>query len=173
MAKFLFAIFLLPLSLLSQDEFPTAWLGSWKGELEVFPESQSLQHVEVSLEIKKTDIPGTYTWLTVYNSSERRIEKEYLLREIDASRGMFEIDEQDGIILPATLLGNELWSFFSVQGIFLVSVYRFSAEFIEFEIPSALQADEKQSGGQNDSIPAVQSYPVRSLQKTRFRRVEE
>lgn len=172
--KYLFlGLILFPLSLLSQDGFPESWMGIWKGELEIYPENKSMQDVDVSLEIKKTEIPGTYSWVTIYNSPERKIIKEYVLREIDISRGIFEIDEQDGIILSATLLGNELWSFFSVQGTFLVSVYRFFPEFIEFEISSALQADEKISGGQNDSIPVVQSYSVRSLQKTRFRREEQ
>ena len=163
-------------SLGAQIDFPNKWLGTWTGTLNVFPVKPSSQTVDVTLEIKSTDVEGTYSWLTQYKTPERTLNKEYLLRVKDASRGLFEIDEQDGIVLSATLFDNELWSFFSVQGSMLVSVYRFFPEYIEFEIPSALQADETQTGKvlhNNDSIPAVASYPVRSLQKTTLRRLKQ
>ena len=168
-------LLLLSTSLSSQVDFPNKWLGTWTGTLNVFPAKPNSQTVEVTLEIKSTDTAGTYSWFTQYKTPERRLNKAYLLRVKDASRGLFEIDEQDGIVLSATLFDNELWSFFSVQGSMLVSVYRFFPEYIEFEIPSALQADETQTGNvvhNNDSIPAVASYPVRSLQKTTLRRLK-
>jgi len=162
-------------SLGAQIDFPNKWLGTWTGTLNVFPVKPSSQTVDVTLEIKSTEIAGTYSWITKYKTSERTLVKSYLLREMDPSRGLFEIDEQDGIILSATLFDNELWSFFSVQGSILVSVYRFYPEYIEFEIPSALQADEIITGNilhHNDSIPAVKTYPVRALQKTTLRRTK-
>ncbi len=152
----------------AQADFPAKWIGIWSGTLQMLPNSELQPEIEVSLQIEKSNEAGTYIWKTTYKTPTGLVVKDYLLRETDAEKGLFEMNEQNGILIPSSFLGNELWSLFEVGGVLLTAIYQFSPESISLTISSARRADEMRSGGvilNNDSIPVVISYPVYAIQK--------
>lgn len=173
MRIFVFIIFFLPLSLLSQDSFPDSWLGIWQGELKFYPEREQ-DTIKVQLEISKTEIAGTYIWRTSYEAPKLNLVKDYLLRERDASTGSFEIDEQDGIILPSRYFDDELWSLLEVDGTILIGLYSLRNGVLTVTFPSGKTDQAELSGIQDDENPVVvKSYPIAASQKIVLTRVSQ
>lgn len=48
--------------------------------------------------------PARWTWTIIYEGAAGRQERPYQLRAVDPAKGLYEIDERNGIVLPATLL---------------------------------------------------------------------
>ncbi len=173
MKKFILFLFFFPCTLLSQDEFPYSWLGLWQGELVFYPERQQ-DTIKVSLEIAKTKVPGTYSWKTSYSSPKLNTVKDYLLKERDVLTGSFEIDEQDGIVIPCRFFDNELWSLLEVEGTILIGLYSMKGEELTVTFPSGktdLAEFSRQIDGEDS--PEVKSYPISVSQKIKFTRVIE
>ncbi|MEX1189040.1 MAG: hypothetical protein WED33_07260 [Bacteroidia bacterium] len=120
------------------------------------------------MNIEVTESPDTYIWKTTFKSEKLNIVKDYLLRERDAQSGSFEIDEQDGIIIPCRFFDNELWSLFEVDGTFIIGLYSMTKNTIIVNFPSANSKKPERSGGNvqgNDTIPIVTNYLLNASQK--------
>jgi hypothetical protein len=78
---------------------------------------------------RSAQAPARYAWTIVYapskDAKEGRQERKYELVVVDPATGRFDIDEMNGITLPARLIGGTLWSVFTVQGTQLMSADRF------------------------------------------------
>lgn len=70
--------------------------------------------------VEATDDPTRYKWTTVYSGEAGEQAREYTLIVRDAATGRYAIDEHNGIVLEAQLLGDQLYSWFSVQGTELI-----------------------------------------------------
>ena len=173
MKKFLILLLVFPFALLAQDSFPSSWMGIWQGELTFYPERDQ-DTIKVSLEIAKTDIPGTYSWKTSYSSPKLNTVKDYLLRERDSSKGIYEIDEQDGIMIPCRYFDNELWSILEVEGTIIIGLYSMKDEELSVTFPSGkteLAEFSRQFDGEDS--PEVKSFPISASQKIVLTRVTE
>lgn len=165
MKTLFFFLFIFPLSLLSQDEFPNSWAGEWEGNLIFYPEKEQ-DTIKVTLQIIPAKTPGTYTWKTSYESPKLNVVKDYLLRERDASTGSFELDEQDGIVIPCRYFDNELWSLLEVEGTILIGLYSMNNGELSVTFPSGktnLAEFSRQIDGEDS--PEVKSYPISASQK--------
>ena len=91
-----------------------AFIGDWTGELKIFKNGSVVQRVPMTMKVERRD-SHTLSWKTIYSPDENQVIKDYLLRTWDASKGQYEIDEKNGIILPATLSGNKLTSVYAVM----------------------------------------------------------
>lgn len=122
----------------------------------------------------------------MYDGSTGKQERPYELVEKDASKGQWEIDERNSIVLPAQLLGDVLWSCFEVQGTTIHVAYRpvFSqgAEGevvgIDVEMTSFQGANAVKTGGgtvgegeNKQTVPTVMGHRIASLQTARMTRV--
>jgi hypothetical protein len=97
--------------------FPQDWLGTWEGEVSTARPGQALApRFRMTRIVEATDDPMVYRWTTIYSGEAGDQTREYLLRVIDPSIGQYAIDEQNDIVLDATLVGDTLISWFEVQG---------------------------------------------------------
>ncbi|MCK6447767.1 MAG: hypothetical protein L6Q99_15350 [Planctomycetes bacterium] len=95
-------------------EFPAAWSGTWRGELEALDAQGAKPIATVELVIAPTDDPRRWTWRTTYDGSAGRVVKDFALLERDASRGEFALDEGGGVELEARYFGGVLHTWFDV-----------------------------------------------------------
>lgn len=157
--------------------FPQAWFGRWRGTAQSVAPGAAVQSFTMEFALAPTAQAGRYAWTIVYDGTQGRQERRYTLVTLDAARGLYVVDEGNGIALPHTLLAGALYSQFEVGGS-RVSARQVllgsgtSDERILVEMVSTVVADAQKTGGQG-GVPEVVGWPVRALQSAALRRVPE
>lgn len=156
--------------------FPQAWFGRWRGTAQSLAPGAAPQSFTMELVVGPTERPERFTWTVVYDGAQGRQERRYTLVAVDAARGLYLVDEGNGIALPHTLLAGALYSQFEVGGsrITARNVLLGSGtadERILVELVSTVTADAQKTGGQGGT-PEVLGWPVRALQSAALRRVD-
>ena len=160
---FLNFFLLLITTVIAQDKtpnFPTDFLGSYKGTL-VINNSKGTREIAMEFHLKKTAIENKFDYIIVYNKQPRN----YTLIVTDKEKGTYNIDENNGIILPAKLHNNVLYSFFEVQGNFLSSRLAFDQNSLNFEILFSATKNKIITGNDlSKNIPKVLGFPITTVQ---------
>jgi len=152
--------------------FPNDFLGTYSGMLKI-ENKKGIKKIPMEFHLIKTESVDKFSYILVYNNTPRN----YTLIVKDLEKGIFEVDENNGIILPTKFANNTLYSFFEVQGNFLSSRLEFSENSIDFEILFSLTADKKETGNKKiekdkKKIPKVFGYPISTVQKAYLRKVD-
>lgn len=147
-------------------KFPDDFYGIYKGTL-LIKNAKGNQEVPMEYHLLKTDSIGKYEYKLVYNGQARN----YFLIEKDKKKGIYEVDENNGIVLPTYLNKNTLHSFFEVQGNLLSSRAKFKKNELEFEILFTRLANKVTSGG--GDVPDVFGYPITTFQTAILKKVKE
>lgn len=145
-------------------QFPDDYLGIYKGILNI-TSSKGDQTLEMEFHLKATEEKEKYQYTIVYIVEGSRQERKYHLLVKDKERGIFEVDENNGIILTAQFFNGVLYSMFEVQGNMLTTTERFYDDKMEFEITFANKEQKLLTGGTSEEIPEVISYPITVVQK--------
>jgi hypothetical protein len=156
-----------PLSVATRnDTFPKSWFGRWKGSLEIYNAKGLAQTVPMMLIMDKTDTAGVYKWHIQYGADTTKGLRPYLLRTIDATKGLYVCDELNSIQMESYLLGNRLFCSFNVMGNVLLSTYEKQGDNMLFEIvmwkenPVSVTGNTKAISPETEDVPPVKSYPV-------------
>ena len=147
--------------------FPDAFLGIYKGTLKI-DSTKETKKIKMEFHLKKTDSINRYDYILVYDGKPRN----YTLVVKDREKGLFEVDENNGIILPAKVLNNTLYSLFEIQGNILNSRFEFSRRHLDFEILFGFTKEKTATGGTSKEVPKVFGYPISTIQKATLRRVK-
>lgn len=143
-------------------QFPQSWSGTWKGTMHIYRSGKLVDSVDVTHIIKPSDRAGSYVWRTEYRSAMNPMVKDYVLRTKDAEKGIYVIDEGEGLELISYLMGGRLFSTFEVKGIMLTANYEMKGSELVFEVTSG-KKDSATGGG-------VINYAVTSLQRVVLRK---
>ncbi|WP_298878847.1 hypothetical protein [uncultured Polaribacter sp.] len=146
-------------------DFPENALGIYKGTL-VINSSKGEQEIPMEFHLKKTDSAHKFNYVLMYNNSPRN----YTLIVKDKSKGIYEVDENNGIILPTRFANNTLYSFFEVQGNFLSSRISFSENELDFEILFSAKKNKITTGGISKDIPEVFGFPISVVQSATLKK---
>ena len=167
---FLLVIFLVSTSSHSQGKdfkFPEDAIGKYSGTL-LIDSPRGKQEVPMEFHLIKTDSVNRLDYKLIYAGQPRN----YTLLIKDKEKGICEVDENNGIILPSRFSGNTLFSFFEVQGNFLSSRFEFRKDTVVFEILFSATKNKITSGGTSEKIPEVYGYPISTIQKAILSRTE-
>lgn len=145
-------------------QFPEDFFGTYKGDLEII-NPQGKQTIQMEFQLKPTDIAGTYDYIIVYIVEEKRQERNYILLEKDKAKGLYQVDENNGILLDVKCIGNTLFSMFEVQGNILTTTERFYEDAMDFEITFASKQNSNASKTTDETSINVTSYPITVFQK--------
>lgn len=138
--------------------FPQDYFGIYKGVLHI-KNSRGTQEVDMEYHLLPSQEPDKYIYKLVYDGNAR----DYTLITQDAVKGVYAVDENNGIILPTYLNNHALHSFFSVSGNLLTSRAEFFQDHMTFEILFA-PLEGHETGGKDD-IPVVTGYDITTFQK--------
>ncbi len=155
-------------------DFPYDLLGYWKGALEIYSRSGSVQTIPMAMLIEETSDESTIGWQLIYNEKEKEDKRSYLLIKVDEENGHYQIDEDNGIILDAYLFKNKLISTFAVQGSLLTISYTFHQDEIIFEVIVGPVEPIHSTGNikvGEASIPPVDSYETTATQRAVLKRI--
>lgn len=149
--------------------------GIWEGSLNIYPRDQLPQsQVDMRLEVLALD-STTYSWTLQYGSGSEADIRSYELRIKDVRKGLYEIDEKNGIVLKMQQFDNQFISWFEVMGSQLVMTYTFLDPELLFEVRSMRPANYDITGdtimGQ-DTIPLVKNYQSSVFQKAILKRTK-
>lgn len=168
---FFILIGMTPGLMLAQIGLPESWQGNWQGELRIYDAQGERQRIPMELHIQAQD--RSFTWHIIYGADKEKGLRAYLLRSVDAAKGHFVIDEQNGILLDAYLLGGQLLSRFEVMGNLLQSRVEVVGDTLYYEIVYGGWDAIRQSGDtvvDGDSIPPVRSFAIQGRQYAVLRR---
>jgi len=154
--------------------FPDDWLGYWEGNLEIYNALGLSQTIPMALDHQRTDTSGLYEWAIIYGEDTLEGRRDYFLKEIDASLGLYEVDERNGIFLRSFVLGDKLVSTFEVERTLITSIYtREKNNSMLFEIFASNTEKNKITGDtivNGEEIPIVNSYLSTAYQKGRLKK---
>lgn len=147
----------------AQQTISNNWYGKWVGQMEIVSPGRANVTVPMSLEIVPAD--SGWRYVITYNAgTDKPDRRDYKLVAIDAAKGHYAIDENNGIILDAYLLGNCLFTHFAVMENGIISrVCMESAGTLHYEIISGKTTPVRVSGGnqhQGTDMPSVNSYAL-------------
>ncbi|MCU0439237.1 MAG: hypothetical protein MUC49_15175 [Raineya sp.] len=146
----------------AQNTALDAWKGIWRGKLEIFTGEGKKQEIPMELHILPTDSIHKLTFKIIYDKSPR----DYTLVVKDASKGLYFVDENNGIKMDMVLLNNTFVSCFEVMDNLLISSYRLENNQIVSEIFSCSKKQALKTGNMPEKdIPEVISYPPKVLQR--------
>jgi len=148
----------------TETTFPQDFFGIYTGTLNIYA-AKATQEIPMEFHLLPTEINEQYIYKLVYGEGEQRQERDYLLQPKDADLGIYEVDEQNGIILENRVVGNKMYTLFEVQESLLTTFITFEKDHLLFEIVYSDTSKKETSGGQEEDVPVVTSYPISVVQK--------
>ncbi len=174
----------IPTGASGQKEFPAAWVGHWSGTLEIFTATGKVQELPMELHIQPLDtMPITYTYEIRYGRDKVTGARPYELVVVDAAKGLFLIDEKNGIKMEAYYLNGKLIQWFEVEGTLLYTTTELVNGELHWEIVSGSSSPVSTTGGTTTGgtttgnqqvgeaeVPPVKTYPVGAMQSAVLKR---
>jgi len=155
--------------------FASEWFGIWKGEVQSRSPSGKQDAFQMELRIAPTEKRDLFQWTIIYEGAQGRSERLYTLVAKDLDNGRFVIDENNGILLDATLIGDTFSEHFVVNSQRIWTTTRLlqtsSGREIHFELSSADESQANKSGGKNGT-PEVSSLRLGNQQRAILKPVE-
>lgn len=153
---------------------PAEWIGRWAGPVELLGADGASPAFAMELHIEPIAGEDECSWTIVYEGAAGRQVRPYHLVARDAAAGRFAIDERNGIVLPARLIGSTLHSEFAVGTARIAVRYELVNAGIEeaairVEMITTREEGVEQTGG--GSVPDVRGWTPQSVQRGLLRRV--
>ncbi|MDF2379931.1 hypothetical protein JMG10_00525 [Nostoc ellipsosporum NOK] len=165
---FLLLFVLFKLSAHSQSGFPEKWKGHWKGKIAWYKTgADTATMIDMQLKIFPTDSAHNWTWQLIYGNAEQD-DRPYTLIAKDTAKGLWVIDENNGIVLTQYWVGNRFTGIFTVQGTTILNSYYLDKDELVVEFYVTAQKPSQTTGMGTTDSPLVDSYPVRAIQRGRL-----
>jgi hypothetical protein len=165
-----FTLFLLLISgitTLHAQHFPDAYVGHWKGSLDIYSGVKKTQTVTYQLEIYPID-SGRYDWIISYGDSGQD-RRHYTLVPIDTAKGHWAIDEGNGIVIDMFLTGNKVTSLFTVLGSAIQISHWIENGELVMELFAHPEKEISTTGNGTEESPTVKSWKFSGYQIGRLK----
>lgn len=155
----------------AQDSFPKDWIGDYSGKMILGYLDRTADTIDVELEIKEVIADSVWTHKMIYHSPKfGDITKDYLIRIVRKDdKQRFVLDEQNGIVMPLTFLGDCFYGTYDVQEMKYINSMRKKDNTIIFDLFAGNEKSKKtdviHEEGDEDFV--VDSYTI-TLHQTAF-----
>ena len=160
------------------QHFPDDWTGRYAGHMTVENAGRPALKIAVMLTIETLEADSLWTHRMVYEASDKypEITKDYLLRATTTGDTVnFELDEQNGIVMDLTYLGDCFYGMYTVLGTtYITTLRRLPDGQILWDLFAAPESSRRES--ETEMGPPENRQPVRveglkpSLHQTAFLR---
>lgn len=150
---------------LSAQNIPNDWLGDWYGILEIKNPKGNTYSINMELHLSKTDSANRWQYTIVYDDGKNKDERKYFLIKKDSLPGLYEIDENNGIIINEVQIGNRMFQRFEVMDNVIYGITTYEKGKITWELVSDNKALSFQSGKGDEEIPFVVTYYPMNYQR--------
>ncbi|WP_430411521.1 hypothetical protein [Kordia sp.] len=150
--------------------FPKEYVGTYAGNLNVADASGVLQNVPMELSITATEDPKKFDYTLSYIVSKKKDERKYTLIVVDYEKGLFDLDENNGIVLRANYMRQTLFSTFEINNRILNSRVEFNNDGrVFFSITVTEKTNPRKTG--SEKLEVI-SYHTITIQRGTLRKVE-
>lgn len=154
--------------------FPDSWAGAWHDTLHIYGARGKVQSVPMWLEIEKIDTSSTgrYTFGLVYGSKEEDW-RPYELVPVDPAKGLWRVDEKNGIVMESYQFGPKLLCWFVVNDSRVFCTYEKRENDILFEVYAGQEQAVSATGNTvqgEEEIPEVKTFPFSVFQRAELKR---
>jgi hypothetical protein len=164
----LFSVFM---AIGQQSNFPSAWAGHWKGDLQWYKTGKAEpQTVNMELRISPSD-SGSWNWQIIYGK-ETEDNRPYKLIKKDSVGVHWAIDERNGIVLDQYWTANRFSGAFTVMANTIFNTYYIENGKLMVEFFSISAKPTATTGLGTAEHPSVDSYRLGSYQKAILTKVE-
>lgn len=155
--------------LAEEPGIPSTWHGQWKGTLEIAGTAGAKRKVPLTLEISPDNGANDkkqWIWKITYRPpGEPESVRDYKL--VLDKKGRLQIDEQNGVLLDASLFENTIHCRFELRKMFFTARYKLEKDTIHFEVTSSIKNEE--SGAKDGTLT---SYRVITNQSAVLKKVK-
>lgn len=144
--------------------FPNSYFGIYTGDL-IINTNKGVQNYPMEFHMQPTDSLGVYDYTIVYGKGEQQQVRDYTLKEKDVEKGIYTLDENNGVLLESRVIENKIYFLFEVANSLLTTFITFNDKDLIFEIIATNTTQKMVSGGQDEETPEVFSYPINVVQK--------
>ncbi|GEQ86915.1 hypothetical protein ULMS_24230 [Patiriisocius marinistellae] len=144
--------------------FPHDFFGNYTGTLHIYNDKGNTEY-PMEFHLQPTSFEKEYTYTIIYGNGEQRQERLYTLKEKDVEKGIYVVDENNGILLENKVINNKLYTLFEVNDSLLTTFITFEEDHLLFEIIFVQTEKKWKSGGTQEKIPEVFSYPIQVIQQ--------
>lgn len=140
---------------------PADWHGRWTGTLKITPVEGKEQAMPMELTIEPIKDSKNYRWQIIYGEGKKAPVRDYeLVPQENANH--FVIDEKNGVLIDAVLVGGVLHSQFQVGDSSIPVRYERIGDVLRFSLTVASTKDTRESKltGKDDFL--VKAYKVQS-----------
>lgn len=155
-----------PAATAAQQDALADWFGLWRGTLNI-RNNAGESEVKMSLDIEPL-AEGRYAWRIRYEGESVR---DYELIAVDPDAGIYEVDEKNGIVLTATLVGSTVYTLFSLDDKVLDVRYTLTDEGLRFDVVTSIPSKTTPTGG--GDVPDVDNLAVIDVQQALLIRFDE
>jgi hypothetical protein len=150
---------------------PADWHGVWSGQLTVYgPKADSFTR-PMELRITPRKDSRALTWrMTTEMKNVKRV-RDYELVPDPNKPGEFQIDEKNGILLRAQLMGRALYTYYKDGDILISSRFERRGDGLHVELASVETKDPLVAVLKEDKIE-IHSYQLGSVQVGELRKKE-
>ncbi|HZS49070.1 MAG TPA: hypothetical protein VFC63_28635 [Blastocatellia bacterium] len=146
---------------------PSRWEGDWKGDSKLTWVNGKIEDCAVELRISSIPNSNAKAWHLVYAFSDRKEVRDYELKPVDGSPGLFVIDEKNGFLIDNRLIDNAFYSQFTINGNLVTTRFELQRDTIlventMFDIKNPRVT--KLTGGQFE----VSSFGMKYIQRGTF-----
>ncbi|WP_438969006.1 hypothetical protein [Nonlabens sp.] len=139
--------------------FPTDFLGVYKGNLQI-TSSNGTEEIPMEFHLLATNESFKFDYKIFYG--DERSERAYTLIQTK-NPNIYELDENNGIILPIACSNHTLFSTYEVAGNLLNNSEVFYEDRMEFMITMSTLANKEETG--ESAGYKVNSYPISVMQQ--------
>lgn len=167
--RYLFLLLVFTVSIgQAQNKFTETWEGLYKGDLELYDVHDVKMIIKMELDIQKQS-DTLYQWKISYDYNGKIDVRNYHIKCIDAQKGTYVIDENNGILIDAYYKNKTLTSYFEVLEFAILTSYeKTKDDLITFDLFSMNSKKYTLSGGEineGEEVPEVKSVLVNGRQK--------
>ena len=148
--------------------FPGSWQGKWGGTLEIFKGYQKTYETPMELHILPDEDQEKWSWHIIYGEDKVAGLRAYDLLILDATKGLYKVDENNAIAMESYYFADKFVSLFEVQGSLLLSSVEKRGDDLIWEIFAGSMKPVSVTGDTImgiDTIPAVQTFPINVMQR--------
>jgi hypothetical protein len=167
LASMILALTLVPADAPAHPGLPVEWHGRWTGTLKITPVAGEAQETPMEMVIEPLKDSKNYRWRIVYGKGPAR-EYELIPQE---KANHFVIDEKNGLLIDAWLIGGTVHSFFQVAESMIPVRYERNGDTLRFSLTVSTNKDPRTTKMTKGDFEAkafrLQSVHVAELKKSK------
>ena len=155
-----------------QRALPANWHGVWSGQLTVHTIKGKSFERSMEIAIAPIKDSNSLTWRITSTFENKKSVRNYELVPDAEKPGLFKIDEKNGIVIDARMMGNALYSYYKDGDILITAKYERRGESLHVELASVLLKEPRVSEIKSAMIEIL-SYQLGSVHTGELKKVQE